>query len=112
MIELTVDGVNLYRNHRIVLENFKIGLPEPKLTTIDIPGRNGKLDMSEALTGYISYYNREVELVLGIIGDDATVENKRLTLMTLLAYKVCRLKFSHLQGYFEGRCRIVEITRE
>ena len=112
MIELTLDGVNLYRIHRIVLETFKIGIPEPQLTTVDVPGRNGKLDMSEALAGHLTYNNRIIELALGIVGSEEVMEQKRLTLFNLINKPLCKLKFSHLQGYFEGRCIVTDVSRE
>ena len=41
-----------------------IGMPEPNITLLTVPGRNGRLDLSEVLTGDISYGNRELKLVL------------------------------------------------
>lgn len=41
-----------------------ISLPEPNLTVVEVPGRNGRLDLSEALTGDITYGNREIKLIL------------------------------------------------
>lgn len=112
MITLTVNETNLYQAHRIVMEHFEIGIPAPQLTTIEVPGRNGKLDMSEALTGYTTYHNREIEIVLGLTGAEQEIETKRLALMNLLSSKNCRLSFSHLSGYFEGRCTVTSISRE
>lgn len=39
-------------------------LSPPKVVTkyVDIPGRNGSLDYSQALTGYVVYEDREIEL--------------------------------------------------
>ena len=36
------------------------GSPEPKIETVDIPGRDGVLDYSEAASGEIKYSNREM----------------------------------------------------
>lgn len=33
-------------------------MPEPKIVTVEVPGANGLLDLSEALTGYPIYNNR------------------------------------------------------
>lgn len=41
-----------------------ISVPEPNLTVLEIPGRNGRLDLSEALTGDITYANRTIKLEL------------------------------------------------
>ena len=41
-----------------------ISMPEPNTTLLAVPGRNGRLDLSEVLTGDVSYGNRELKLVL------------------------------------------------
>lgn len=40
---------------------FFISPPEPETKYITIPGRNGSVDYSEALTGYITYKDRPLE---------------------------------------------------
>ena len=41
-----------------------ISVPEPNLTYLEVPGRNGRLDLSEALTGDVTYANRTIKLAL------------------------------------------------
>ena len=41
-----------------------ISMPEPNTTLLTVPGRNGRLDLSEVLTGDVSYGNRTLKLVL------------------------------------------------
>lgn len=41
-----------------------ISVPEPNLTILEIPGRNGRLDLSEALAGDVTYGNRTIKLEL------------------------------------------------
>ena len=41
-----------------------ISMPEPNTTLLAVPGRNGRLDLSEVLTGDVSYGNRTLKLVL------------------------------------------------
>lgn len=71
MIQVTLNYQNYYLQHRIVLEYFSIGMPEPKFIKVSVPGRDGDLDMSEALTGYTQYHNREIQLRFGIMGSEA-----------------------------------------
>ena len=39
------------------------GSPEPRIITVEVPGRDGVLDYSEAATGEIKYSNRELSFV-------------------------------------------------
>ena len=41
-----------------------VSLPEANTVLLEIPGRSGRLDLSEVLTGDVSYGNREIKLVL------------------------------------------------
>lgn len=41
-----------------------ISVPEPNTVLLEVPGRSGRLDLSEVLTGDISYGNREIKLKL------------------------------------------------
>lgn len=53
-----------------------ISVPEPNLTVLEIPGRNGRLDLSEALTGDITYGNRTIKLELAVSVNISTWFNK------------------------------------
>lgn len=65
------DGVSLNGKHT----NYDYGLyvtntnpvapPEAKTQHIEVPGRNGNIDITETLTGYTIYGNREITLQLG-----------------------------------------------
>lgn len=112
MISVIIDGINICEKCKVTLESFEIGMPEPKLVKVQIPGRDGELDMSEALSGFINYGNREITIQLGITGDDKASEKKKQQVLVLTAGKKVKLSFSHLDGYFVGRCTPVSITRE
>lgn len=42
----------------ITVTDITVSVPEPKTTTTDIPGRDGVLDQSKAVSGRINYSNR------------------------------------------------------
>lgn len=112
MISIIVDGINICAKYKVTLESFEIGMPEPKLVKIQIPGRDGELDMSEALSGYINYGNRQVNLSIGITGDDKVSESKKQQVLVAVLGKRIKLQLSHLDGYFLGRCIFSSISRE
>ena len=51
----------------LLLANFEIGEAEPKTNYIDIPGGDGSIDLTEALTGEISYGNRTITATFTLI---------------------------------------------
>lgn len=53
------------------LMDISISTPEPNIITLSIPGRDGLLDLSEALTGYITFKNRT--LTIAFIRDDRSM---------------------------------------
>lgn len=112
MIQVTFNGTNVYTAHKIMLEEFHIGYPDPKLIKVDIPGRDGDLDMSEALTGYVNYHNREINLKLGITGTEAECVTKQHYLIQLVSGLEVKVRFSHLKGYFIGRCQSIQSSRQ
>lgn len=59
-----------YRDWGLVLASRpKISPPTPKTVYIDIPSANGKIDLTESLTGDVSYDNRIIFLEFSIVQD-------------------------------------------
>lgn len=65
---LIVNGVDLSIRFRMVLlDGYTLEPPEPKTYTVDIPGGNGVIDLTEALTGDVAYKNRKQEFTFAVI---------------------------------------------
>lgn len=62
MISLIVDGVDTYKDLGLYMEVEEIVPPSPKFYTVDIPGGNGKINLTKALTGDAVYDNRSFTL--------------------------------------------------
>ena len=63
---VTIDGVNTLTQYGLaLLDEVSVGAPEQKTEYIDVPGGNGQLDLSTALTGgQPVFYNREISFSL------------------------------------------------
>ena len=60
-----IGGEDVYSRWGLVLSGESdLGTAEPKTYTVDIPGGNGAIDLTSALTGDVSYNTREMSLVL------------------------------------------------
>ena len=49
-----------YDDWGLFLQSFQISDPDPKTNYIDIPGGDGSIDLTEALTGAVVYHDREI----------------------------------------------------
>lgn len=61
---VSFNGKHSLRDYRMYLaERPHIGNPEPQIYQIPVPGRNGLLDVTKAVTGEVAYSNRTIEFV-------------------------------------------------
>lgn len=62
----TLNGKHTYTDYGLYVTNSSpVGPPEVKTEYINIPGRSGQIDLTEALTGYTVYSSRKILLELG-----------------------------------------------
>ncbi len=60
---LIVNGVDLSVTYQMVLlDGYTLEPPEPKTYTVDIPGGNGIIDLTEALTNDVVYNNPQTRV--------------------------------------------------
>ncbi len=69
MIGITFGYKHSYDDFGLILTEVSIGLPEPRRYTVDIPGKNGLLDMTEAITPVIRYKHRPIKFTFEMKGD-------------------------------------------
>lgn len=58
---ITIGGKHTFRDLGLILVDGSenIGLPEVQTYSVEVPGRDGLLDLTEAMTGGVTYKNRE-----------------------------------------------------
>ena len=62
-------SIHTYRDWKLKWFKVEIPSPNPKTYTIDIPGMDGSLDLTESLMGDVKYKNRKIKLDFEIDGD-------------------------------------------
>ena len=63
-VGFSLNGKHTYRDYGLYLsEPPDFGSPEPKLRTVDIPGMDGVLDLTESAAGGLKYANRQMRFV-------------------------------------------------
>ncbi|MDO4285228.1 MAG: hypothetical protein Q4C60_07800 [Eubacteriales bacterium] len=61
-----INGIHMLRTYRMALAQMHcVQPPEPKSNTVDLPGADGSLDLSEVPVGYPVYQNREITMQFG-----------------------------------------------
>lgn len=56
-----IDGRHSLNDLNLILTSMKIGIPEPKTSYIDVPGRNGRIDVTEYVLDAPVFDNRKLE---------------------------------------------------
>ena len=93
------------------LISVNFGSPEPILVKTEIPGRNGVLDQSEAIAGYITYKEREVELLFTLMADTEEEYASKIGAVrnALHGKKRKAILSSDPDFYYETRCMVEEV---
>jgi hypothetical protein len=69
MLGVKIGDKHTYNDWGLKWEDINISFPTAKTNYIDIPGADGQLDLSEALTGDIKYDNRKIKLTFNLNSD-------------------------------------------
>lgn len=63
MLGATINGKHTYDDYGLFLtDKIAVSSPEPKLQQIDIPGADGTIDLTDAVTGAVNYANRTITM--------------------------------------------------
>ena len=89
-----------------------VSVPEPNLTYLEVPGRNGRLDLSEALTGDVTYANRTIKLELaGSVSIAAWMERCTHIFNTYHGRMVKVVFDDDPNHYYQGRASVSDPQR-
>ena len=92
--------------------NNYTGQPKQHLDFISVKGRNGLLDISEALTGRPTYSSREIRVLLGGIHSPQEWDSVISTLRNKIEGRQIKLTFDNDPSYYwYGRCHIEDFDR-
>lgn len=96
-----------FKDWNLILTHIKISDPEPQLYTIDIPGMDGTLDLSEALTGEITYNTRKITLEFYSRNKLSSWMNLQSNIWNFMQGKTVQIILDNDKGfYYEGRASI------
>ena len=109
---VTFGSMNTFSDWHLVPDGRPvIVMPEPKTVTVDIPGRNGILDLSESIRKFPVFKNREGTLKFHVLNDygDWAVRYSRIA--NYLHGKELEVTLEDEPGWFyKGRVKIANWT--
>lgn len=109
MYGVKFDNKHSYEEYELILNSKSISAPSPKTNTIDIPGADGSIDLTEALTGDIKYSNRTIKCDLTYIGNYRDFLAKWSELQNSLHGKKMNITFDDdTYYYYVGRVTLNE----
>lgn len=108
---LIVNGVDLaVRYNMVLLDGYTLSPPEPKTTTVEIPGRDGVLDLTESLIGDVTYNNRSMTFTFLIV-DLEQFEVVKTKVSNALHGRKFNFEMTMDPGYtYTGRFKVTSYT--
>ena len=99
------DDAHSYDDLNLILSNVDIPPAEAKTNYVDVPGKNGSADLTEA-SGRVRFKDRDIKLTFTVLpGDD--FEQKKSEVSGMLNGRRCRIVLDKdPEWYWEGRCGI------
>ena len=98
--------------HCALGNNNYIGDPEMETTYIEVPGRNGLIDATEAVSGRRIYKKRSLSFELGAVNPRLNWDSIVSTLRNNVNGRVCRVTIDNDPGYYwHGRVYIENFDR-
>lgn len=96
-----------YEDWGLILTSKTINFPDPKIETVDIPGANGELDFTEALTGDVPYKNRKLTFNFSVKTSMRSWQNLMSSIANYLHGKKLKIVLDQdNQFYYYGRAEL------
>jgi len=112
---IIVDGgkeVDLTIQYQLILsDGYTLNPPEPKTYTVDVPGGDGNIDLTESLMGDTAYGNRTQEFIMLVIDmdDEKTFEQRKTEVSNYLHGRAFDYRLTMDPSYtYHGRFSVSE----
>lgn len=106
MTSVSFDGKDSIKDYGFYTGEWSLGLPEPKTEKVEVPGRDGDLDISESLTGHVTFGNRTLEFNFSFESFEP-MPAKLATFIMDVHGEMKKIIFSRDPDYYyKGRCTV------
>ena len=111
MNSIYFNDLNSYDDLGLILKPRAIPTAEPNLIFIEVMGRDGALDMSEALTGEVTYKNFTIPFDFNVIDPVKDWDIKISNIKNKLHGQKMKITLSNDQNYYWlGRVRVLDFS--
>lgn len=93
-------------SYGLILESVELGSPVPQTSMVRIPGRNGVLDYSEAIAGYVTYESRPMKFSLVRGGTLAQIDETKEAFLRDIHGQLVDIDLEWQDGYYHGRANV------
>lgn len=98
--------IHSYNNLNLILAPFTPTPATPQTNLLQIPGRNGLLDLTEA-NGEVKYNSREFQFTFTVAPDDLTFDERLSVVSNALNGRKCKITLERDPDfYWLGRCAV------
>lgn len=114
VLSKTNESYHSYDDLGLIITNAcSISTPEINSDYISVKGRNGVLDISEALTGRVTYKSRHIAVNFAGVEKDSDWDSRISDLRNLIDGQIVKLIFDNDPAYYwYGRCQLIDFKRE
>lgn len=96
-----------YKDFGLILSSQTISLPKPKTKTVEVPGADGVIDLTECLTDDVKYQNRTLSFTFTVIDPMASWSAVLSEVTNFLHGRKLRIYLDWDKNfYYEGRCGV------
>lgn len=108
-----IGGFHTWRDWRAIIQNSDIvGSPEPNTNYLEVPGGNGHIDLTETLTGDVTYSTRQLKFNLALKTSPAAWPDAISRIFNKLHGKAVQVILDEEPThYFYGRVNIDGVSR-
>lgn len=106
---VSFDDQHCYDDLGMILAQKEIGLPETQTTYVEVPGRDGVIDLTEAASGTVKYNSREITLTFITCKNISELEWPQFLERVAGALHGQKKKITFDEDedyYYSGRCEI------
>ena len=107
-----LDKFNTWYDWRLILTSKDVTPPEPKTNYVELDGADGTLDLSEALTGEITYKDRTVSATFWT--DEGSRDDRSILLKKIVSVlhgkKIKLIEPDDPDHYFYGRVNVKSVN--
>ena len=104
---VTIGGYHSYNDLGLILSKKVISPPSPQKELVEVPMRDGSIDMSEVLTDNVKFNDRKITLTFSLIGRKSTWDAKFSEIANLIHGRRMQIIFDDDAAfYWIGRVSI------